>query len=115
MTNTISLYELQPGTVIATNGNSPDLYAGELVDLLFGVDVTAIDNGGTLNLYLDSKLPDGNYYVIWSSSAITTTGQTSESIGSGLQDATSFGDQVRVRWTITAAHTATLSLSLIGK
>lgn len=115
MTNTISLYELIPGTVLSTNDHSIDLYVGTLSELLIGVDVTAIDAATTLKVFVETKMPDGNYFAVWTSADITATGLTSESIGAGLQTATSFGDQVRVRWTITASKTATLSLTLIGK
>ncbi|SRR5258708_4876601 len=101
--------------VYSANGYTADLFVGDVTELAFDADVTAIDVGCTLNLYVERKGADGNYYPIFSSAAITAVGLVSQSIGEGLSDNASFGNLVRIRWTVTASKTATMSISLLGK
>src|SRR5260370_36975249 len=107
-------YSAQSAVYIA-NGYTADIFVGDVTELAFDVNVTAIDAGCTLNLYVERKGADGNYYPIFTSAAVTAPGLVSQSIGEGLSDNASFGNLVRIRWTVTVSKTAAMEPSLMGK
>lgn len=115
-TNSKTLYVQNP-TLINVNGDTSaqDIYAGDITELALGINVTAIDAATTLNIFVDTLGSDETWYAVYSSANITAPGTTYASIGAGLSTTQSFGSLVRIRWTITAAKTAHVSLSLIGK
>lgn len=112
----VNVYVL-PSGAITSNGNSSDLNVANYSELLIDANITAVaGTTPTLQLFIDRKAADGNYYPIWNSPSITATGQASDSIGAGLNKAQSFAGTVRVRWVLGGTTPSfTLSISLIGK
>jgi hypothetical protein len=116
MPNEQATYSLAPSTVISANGNSGDLFVGDATELDFDVNITALDAAATFTLFVERKGEDGVYYPIYSPTAVVAAPAViSQAIGPGLEDARDFGHLVRIRWTITALKTVTLSMSLMRK
>lgn len=80
------------------------------------IDVTAV-SGTTpsMTVIVERQELDGNYYPIYTSSAITATGLTTTSIGPGLTTNAELSGTFRVRWTITGTTPSfTLSINVMG-
>lgn len=111
-----------PGSQAYTaTGNSGDIQvAGPLIgatdELAFDANVSAV-SGTTpsLTLSIQRKGADGNYYTIWTGTALTAAGPQSASIGKGQATNADFDAIVRIVWTIsgtTPSFTMTLSLKV---
>ena len=112
---------LQQGTppspsVLTASGVSAPIAINSVEYLAVDVSVTAV-SGTTpsMLLYIERQGADGNWYPIWTSSAITAVGLTSTSIGSGMTIPAALGSTIRLRWAITGTTPSfTLTASLVG-
>lgn len=112
-----ALYE-QPSTAVTASGSSGPLAVGVLTQLAVDVDVTALSGTSpTLTIFVERQGADGNWYPIYSPSAINATGLTSTSIGPGLTTPALVTSTVRFRWVIggSATPTVTFSVSVIAR
>lgn len=114
-----SIYALPPGTVLSASGNSPDLQVGSYSELALDVTTTAqAGTNPTLQLFIDRKSTDGNYYTIWQSAVLTLAANVvSTSLGVGMSYNVSFGHICRLRWVLggSAGPSYTGSVSIVGK
>lgn len=105
-----------PSETIGGNGDTGDIDVPEAGELAFDMTVSALDAGATLVVTFNRKGLDGNYYPLLTSANIVSTPTViTESFGVGAHVPHSFGDVVKVAWTITSSKHATFSLSLSGK
>lgn len=105
-------------TAQTVSGSSLDLPVGSYAELALDCNITAVSgNNPTLQFFLDRKGADGVYYPIWQSVTLSSTSQTSTSIGAGMSIAQGFGSMVRLRWVIggSGGESWTFSSSIIGK
>lgn len=108
----------QAGTAITTAGETPTLLVGPLSTLAVDIDVTTITGTGTptITFFLERQGADGNWYPIWSPTAITTTGITSTSVGPGCATDAVVTENIRLRWTVSGTTPSfTTSISIIAR
>jgi hypothetical protein len=103
----------QASAVQTTGGVSPDLSTQGITTLEVNVDVTAVVSV-SLTLFVEGKAADGNWYPLWSSSAIVAAGETSTSIGPGTATEVVLTGTIRFRWALTGTS-ATFSASIEGR
>ena len=106
----------QASAPVTASGNSAPIQINAVEYLAVDVSVTAV-SGTTpsMLLYVERQGADGNWYPIWTSSAITAIGLTSTSIGSGLATPAALGSTIRLRWAITGTTPSfTFSASIVG-
>ncbi len=119
--NTTVVYSATQTAVVAT-GNSGDLNAAGVRELVLDVNVTAISGVGTMvTISLERKDAAGNYVTVFTGTATASTGSAAAATigigaaGTGNANA-GFGDTVRVKWTIAGATpSASFTVSLKGK
>jgi hypothetical protein len=91
--------------------------APDIERLAVDINVTAV-SGTTpsMTLYVERQGADGNWYPIWTSSAITATGQTTTSVGPGCATTAVVTSILRFRAAITGTTPSfTMSASIIGR
>lgn len=107
------------GSAAATvSGNSGDLVVDAYTELAVDANLSVVTGTSpTIQFFVDRKGADGFYYPIWQqSSASTTTGMVSTSIGAGCASNQAFGATIRLRWVIGGTSPSwTFSFSIIGK
>lgn len=106
-----------PSAAQTATGNSGPLQTVDATTLAVDVNVSAA-TGTTpsMTLNVDRLGADGNWYSVWASSAITTAGVTSASIGPGCAVAAVLTGTVRLRWTITGTTPSfTFSASVVAR
>ncbi len=106
-----------PSTVTTTSGNTDPLQTGPLYTLAVDVNVTAASGTSpTLALFVDRLGADGNWYAIWSPTAVTAAGTLSTSIGPGCAVAEVPTDNIRLRWVLGGTTPSfTFSASIIAR
>ncbi len=99
------------------SGNSGQVQTGPLYTLAVDVNVTAASGTSpTLALFVDRLGADGNWYPIWSPTALTAAGQLSTSIGPGCAVAEVPTNNIRLRWVLGGTSPSfTFSASIIGR
>ena len=83
-----------------------------------GIDAVFITGTGTptITFFLERQGADGNWYPIWSPTAITTTGITSTSVGPGCATDAVVTENIRLRWTVSGTTPSfTTSISIIAR
>lgn len=107
----------QSSAAQTTNGSSGDLGVG-FYDLL-AVDLNISAASGTtptLNIYVDRKGVDGNYYNVWAAGQVSGSGTISTTIGAGAATDQDFGETARLRWVVGGTTPSfTFSASITGK
>jgi hypothetical protein len=107
----------QVPTAETASGVSAVLQAQALNYLAVDINVSTV-TGTTpsCTFVVERQGADGNWYAIWTSSAVTAAGSTSTSIGPGCATDQVFTSNIRLRWTITGTTPSfTFSASIIGK
>lgn len=104
-------------TAYTASGNSGPLQTGPLYTLAVDVNVTATSGTSpTLTLFLDRLGADGNWYPIWSPTAVTAAGVVSTSVGPGCATAEVPTNNIRLRWVLGGTSPSfTFSASIIGR
>lgn len=100
------------------SGDSGDLPVDSFSELAVDITIGSISGTGppTIQFFVERKGNNGNYYQLYSSSAVSTSQSISTSIGAGMTISTSFGTTARLRWVITGTTPSfTFSASIIGK
>lgn len=109
----------QPSTGLTVAGASaPINVPASIRRLEFNLNITALaGTTPTITIFVEGMDNEGAWYSLYAPSAISTTGDTSQSIGPGMQSNTVIPDTVRVRWLIggSAGQTVTCTMSLIGQ
>jgi hypothetical protein len=100
-----------------TSGVTDPIAVGPLTTLAVDVDVTAASGTSpSLALFIERQGTDGNWYPIWSPTAVTAAGVVSDSIGPGCSTAAVITSTIRFRWAVTGTTPSfTLSASIVGR
>ena len=110
---------LEP-TAYTASGSSGSISLGPVPRAIqaLAVDVNVSAASGTspsLTLILERLAADGNWYQIWSPTAITAAGTASTSVGPGCATAQVFTQTIRLRWVISGTSPSfTFSASIVG-
>ncbi len=112
MSNVLS----QASSAQTASGSTAFLNVSSFRELAVDINVTAVS--GTVpscTFKVDRLGADGIWYNVWTSAAITAAGTASTSVGPGLATSASFGDVVRLTWTISGTTPSfTFSASIVG-
>ncbi len=112
--STVYLFASAAITTGATHG---PFNVGPFAELALDINITARSGTSpTIQFFIDRIGADNVAYNIYASAAISATGQTSTSIGSGFVINQSFGSSMQIRW-VTGGTTPsfTTSVSIVGK
>lgn len=107
----------QASAAQTASGSTGPLNAGEQQQLEVNINVSAV-SGTTpsMTCVVEGLDPAGAWYPLWTSAAITATGDTSQAIGAGLQTDVVVTPIIRFRWTITGTTPSfTFSATIIAK
>jgi len=104
----------QTQTGISTNGDTGDIVVGQYSELAIDVNLTALV-GTSIQFRVQRKDAFGNYTQIASNAALTGTGPSSFSVGSGMSTNLSIGDIVKVVWICTSVSGANFTISVKAK
>jgi len=98
-------------------GNGTEIVIGPRSSLCLDISVTAVSGtGASCTFMLQRKGADGNWYTIYTSSAVTAIGTVSTTIGAGCSTNQDFGTSIRLAWTISGTTPSfTFGASIIGK
>ena len=115
--STVDVVLNQASAAQTANGNTANLSVSQYHELAVGVNITAVTGTSpSMTLNVDTLGADGIWYTIYTSSAQTAAGAVVTSIGAGLATNQSFGQTIRLRWTITGTTPSfTFSASILGK
>lgn len=105
----------------AGSQTSSDMVGGSLTELAIDINVSTLTGTSpTLQLTVNRKGADGQYYQIWQGASIAATGKQSVSIGAGFSGSNtapvSFGNLFQI--VLVAGGTVTsivYTISIIGK
>jgi hypothetical protein len=109
-----------PSTAYTASGGGTSISLGPVPRAIqaLAVDVNVTAASGTspsLTLILERLAADGNWYEIWSPTAITAAGAASTSIGPGCATAQVYTQTIRLRWLISGTSPSfTFSASIVG-
>lgn len=110
---------VQPSTGLTANGGSAPIQVPASVRRLeFNLNITALaGTAPTIQPIVEGQDEAGAWYPLYAPAALNATGDTSQSIGPGMQTNTVIPDTIRVRWVIggSAGQTVTCTMSLIGQ
>ena len=98
-------------------GNTGDLPVDSFSELAIDLNITGFSGTSpTIQFIVERKGNDGNYYAIYTGSALSAVAPLSLSLGAGMGQSVSFGTVARLRW-VTGGTTPsiTFSGSIIGK
>lgn len=102
---------------VAAAGNTADFDTKYFERVAVDIQLATL-TGGTapaVTFIVERKDANGNYITLFSFTALTAVGFTSQDIGPGLQTNKMVGSAIRLRWTVTGAPaTATANLSILG-
>jgi hypothetical protein len=101
--------------VVSASGNSPSLDLGPNNCVAVDINATAGVGSPSMVFYLDRLGADGNWYPIYTSSAVTGVSQTSTSVGPGCATDQLPTNTVRLRWVLGSGTSLTFSASLVGR
>jgi len=87
---------------------------GQYSELAIDVNLTALV-GTSIQFRVQRKDAFGNYTQIASNAALTGTGPSSFSVGSGMSTNLSIGDIVKVVWICTSVSGANFTISVKAK
>lgn len=115
METTVPILLLASASYTVSGNSGGPTYVGSVDELSIGIGVSGITGtGATVTFYIDTLGLDGVWYQIWASSAITAVGNAFASLSAN--NSTSFGSNIRIRWTIGGTTpNVTFSASIIGK
>lgn len=104
----------QTQTGISVNGDTGDIAVGPYSELAIDINLTAL-TGTSIQFRVQRKDAFGNYTQSASNVALTATGFSSFSIGTGMASNASFGDIIKVVWICSAVTSATFTVSVKAK
>jgi hypothetical protein len=108
----------QAASPVSSSGTSNDLDVSLVRHIAIDINVTAQSGTSpTVQFFVDRKGADGNYYQIWSSSVLSSTGTVSTTIGPKCTVKEVLGLTCRLRWTIggSGGPSSTFSISIQGR
>ena len=99
---------------ISASGDTGDISVNQYSELAIDVNLTAL-TGTSVQFKVQRKDAFGNYTQLASNAALTATGTTSFSVGSGMSSTLSIGDIIKGIWLCTSVTSATFTVSVKAK
>jgi hypothetical protein len=110
------------GVVVTANGSlGSDIDVSKYTEIDVFINCTAVaGTSPTVVLNVDVKAPDGTstYASVYASSAVTSTGLSTQSIGRGCQTNKGFGNTIRIRAASfggSSTPSLTFDITIVGK
>jgi|GEM_PF-2082709 len=92
----------------SSNGQTSAFKTDKFSYLAVDVNVSRLrGNTPTIAIFFERQGADGNWYPIWSPTALSASGSLSTTIGSGQATNQALTDLARVRWAFTGTNIAT--------
>lgn len=110
----MNLFQFPSQAIVAAGTSGPINVPASIRRLEFNINATAEAGAGALTLFIEGLDNEGQWYPLYTPTAISTVTDVSQSIGPGMQTDTVIPDTIRVRWTITGTS-VTCSMSLTGQ
>lgn len=112
-----STYKITVPPTVTASGQTDDFPTGAFDTLEIDVNVTSITGTTpTIQYIYERKGTDGQYYPVWTSASINTTGKTSANPGVGCNPNASVGLSGRLRWVVGGTTPSiNHTVSIIGK
>lgn len=114
LTQTQTIYAQQQNPT--ASGNSGQLAAGALHELLCLIVIASITGGGSLTFFVETLDGFSNWLPLYTGTAQSAAANILISVGMGAANNQSIGNTVRVRWVVTGTVSASVvAITVYGK